>query len=173
MKTDVKGQPGSVRRNIKAEKNQIVKQMKQAVTIAGEGGIAVTVISGVKYIVLTEPTLQEALVNVQKFGQFTASVSPELEHFSKKHQELHQLMASLNYDIRAKEENESDEDYQKYIDIMDRNAMLYAELDAFTFEFSEAMGKTKDRRRKVLESYKKVFEEFPILNDILEGQLKK
>jgi hypothetical protein len=148
------------------------ESLKKMLSIASEGMFGVSMIDGTKYIMMTDNVLQESLNNAMKTGQFQPNLPPDMIRFIQNHNLLHQLMQNLDYQVKVQTEEQSDEEYAKYLQIKERNRIMYGELDELTFEFSEGMGKPKHERDKVNKEFKALFEKYPILEQMKNGMVK-
>jgi hypothetical protein len=165
-----KNKQGINKRQAKMSAKDEVRQLKQAKKIADDGLIAQTTINGVTYVLLERSVMEQSLQNFQQTGRFEPKAPKELLHFIENHQNLMFLMNNMQYEWREQREDESEEDYNKFLEIIQRNSEIFAELDQFTFDFSDAMRKTALDRKNVLKEYKEVFDRYPVLNKILSGR---
>lgn len=163
---------GQTKKIAKSAKKQVVDGLKAGFKVAQDGLMGVFVADDNKYIIMSEEKVREALGNFQKTGSFQVNLPQELANFHDKHQELMQLMGSLQYEIKDRDQFETDEDHEVHVKMMERNSQIFDEIDQFSFAFSDAMSKDKHLRKKVLEEYEEVKAKYPILETILSGKLQ-
>lgn len=163
-----KNKQGSNKKLAKSKSKQLVESLKQAHKLARDGLIARILYDGDEFYMMKKEKWIEGVQN-----QGRVNMPQELRNFQAKHQELLQLMGGLQYEIKGRDEFQSDEDHDKHVEIMTRNEKIFADLDQLTFPFAEAMNKTKEHRKNLAEEYKKLFDKYPILKVMLEGQLQK
>jgi outer membrane protein OmpA-like peptidoglycan-associated protein len=129
----------SAQQNKKEQKKAINKALHQVFAMAREGQVASLNHEGVVYLMLRNDKFTELIQNGGRLNS-----TPQQQEFNRSYQQLLQFLGTL--DVTNERQNEA-----------------FNELDALTFDFSEA--RMKKEQEKVVEDYKAVLEKFPELTE--------
>lgn len=169
-----KDNKGQARKQKKNDKRSLENGLKSIFNMANAGEIAQLNHNGQTFLMVkVKPPLQQIAHNGAPHILIPAVSSPEIEEYQTAYQKLLQTMGKLNYEQKGRDEFVSDEQFDKHVEIMNRNEDLFAILDEMTFEFSEGFGKTPQQRKTIISKFNKIFEDNPVLDVIASGKVQK
>ncbi len=155
------------KKSSKDAKKSLEKALMTAYKMAANGETAAIQHKGQVFVMARKDIFDEG---VRNNGQF--NLSPEQKEFQKSYQKLLETMGKLQYEVKDRDQFDTDDLYKMHVDMMNRNLVLFNGLDEFTFEFSEAMPKSKAERKRVTDEFNKYFIDNPILEQVHSGRLK-
>ena len=162
------------KRSRKDDKKALQKALMDAFKLASGGAIAQTNHKGRIYLLAEiKPPLAQINHNGMPHVLLPLNVPQETKDLAHGHQKLLTALSVLNYEQKARSEFETDEQYEKHLEITERNENLFALLDEMTFEFAEGFAKKPHEQKKIVEKFNKILEENPIIDKLLEGKVPK